>query len=94
MFSKTDLAWTISNDGYEIMITAHPAEIRVRRYDGVRECDVVVSFRGHAMTLRCRDYDQAVEWARIECKTYKVADGFTVEDHQPDQTTRQRPTQR
>jgi hypothetical protein len=31
------------------------------------------------MTIRCRDYDQAVKWARIECKSYKVADGFTVE---------------
>jgi hypothetical protein len=76
------------------MITAQPAEIRVRRYDGVVECDVVVSFRGHAMTLRCRDYDQAVEWARIECKAYKVADGYSVELHQPNQTTRQRPIQR
>jgi hypothetical protein len=61
------------------MIAAHSAEIRVRRYNGVRECDVVVFFRGQAMTLRCRDYDQAVEWARIECKAYKVAEGFTVE---------------
>jgi hypothetical protein len=61
------------------MITAHSAEIRVRRYDGVPECDVVVFFRGQAMTLRSRDYDQAVKWARIECKAYKVADGFTVE---------------
>ena len=65
--------------GREIMITVHSAEIRVRRYDGVPECDVVVFFRGQAMTLRCRDYDQAVEWARIECKAYKVAEGFTVE---------------
>jgi hypothetical protein len=72
---------TISTIGREIMITAHSAEIHVRRYDGVPECDVVVFFRGQAMTLRCRSYDQAVEWARIECKTYKVADGFTVEDH-------------
>jgi hypothetical protein len=71
------------------MNTAHSAEIRVRRYDGSRECDVVVFFRGHAMTLRCRDYDQAVEWARIECKVYKVADGFTVE-RQPNQATRER----
>jgi hypothetical protein len=75
------------------MITHHSAEIRVRRYDGVPECDVVVSFRGHAMTLRCRDYDQAVEWARIECKAYKVAGGFTVERHQPNQTIRQPPIQ-
>ena len=69
------------------MIAAHSAEIRVRRYDGVPECDVVVFFRGRAMMLRCRDYDQAVEWARIECKAYKVADGFTVERHRPNQTT-------
>jgi len=61
------------------MITAHSAEIRIQRYNGVRECDVVVFFRGQAMTLRCRDYDQAVDWARIECKAYKVAEGFTVE---------------
>ena len=65
------------------MTTTRSAEIRIRRYDGVRECDVVVCFRGLAMTLRCRNYDQAVEWARIECKAYKVADGFTVERHQP-----------
>jgi hypothetical protein len=71
------------------MITAQLAEIRVRRYDGARECEVVVFFRGRAMTLRCRDYDQAVEWARIECKVYKVADGFSVE-RQPSQTTRER----
>jgi hypothetical protein len=61
------------------MITAHPAEIRVRRYDGVPECDVIVFFREQEMTIRCRDYDQAVKWARIECKSYKVVDGFTVE---------------
>jgi hypothetical protein len=61
------------------MITAHSAEIRVRRYDGVPECDVVVFFRDQEMTIRCRDYEQAVKWARIECKSYKVADGFTVE---------------
>ena len=66
-------------DSETIMITAHLAEIRLRRYDGVPECDVVVFFRGQAMTLRYRDYDQAVKWARIECKAYKVADGFTVE---------------
>jgi hypothetical protein len=83
------LVWLAQTIGREIMIAAHSAEIRVRRYDGARECEVVVFFRGRAMTLRCRDYDQAVEWARIECKVYKVADGFTVE-RQPSQTTRER----
>jgi hypothetical protein len=33
--------------GRELMITAHLAEIRVRRYDGVPECDVVVFFRAN-----------------------------------------------
>jgi hypothetical protein len=61
------------------MITAHSVEIRVRRYDGVPECDVVVFSRGQEIMIRCRDYEQAVKWARIECKSYKVADGFTVE---------------
>jgi hypothetical protein len=61
------------------MITEHSAVIRVRRYDGVPECDVVVIFRGQEIMIRCRDYDQAVKWARIECRSYKVADGFIVE---------------
>jgi hypothetical protein len=65
--------------GSEFMTSAHSAEIRVRRYDGAPECDVIVFFREQEMTIRCRDYDQAVKWARIECKSYKVADGFTVE---------------
>jgi hypothetical protein len=61
------------------MTSTHSAEIRVRRYDGVPECDVIVFLREQEMTIRCRDYDQAVKWARIECKSYKVAEGFTVE---------------
>jgi hypothetical protein len=71
------------------MITPHSAEIRIRRYDGVPECDVVVFFRDQEMTIRCRDYDHAVKWARIECKSYKVAEGFTVERRstEPDSAT-------
>ena len=61
------------------MITGLPAKIRVRRYDGARQCDVVVLFRGKETVIRCRDYDQAVKWARIECKSYKVEDRFVVE---------------
>jgi hypothetical protein len=61
------------------MIAAHSAEICIRRYNGAPECDVIVVFRGRELSLRCRDYDQAVRWARIECKSYKVAKGFTVE---------------
>jgi hypothetical protein len=31
------------------------------------------------MSLKCRDYNEAVKWAWIECKSYKIEDGFTVE---------------
>jgi hypothetical protein len=61
------------------MKAEHAAEVRVRRRSDVPECEVVVAFRGREMSLRCRDYDQAVKWARVECKAYKVMDGFTVE---------------
>jgi hypothetical protein len=61
------------------MIAEHAAEVWVRRYDAVPECDVVVAVRGREMSLRCRDYNDAVKWARIECKSYKVDGGFTVE---------------
>jgi hypothetical protein len=61
------------------MITEHVAEVRVKRYGNIPECDVVVAFRGQEMSIRCRDYSQAVKWARVECKTYKIATGFTVE---------------
>jgi hypothetical protein len=61
------------------MITGHAAEVWVRRYNGVPECDVIVAIRGQQMSLRCRDYSEAVKWARIECKSYKIEGGFTVE---------------
>lgn len=61
------------------MIAEHTGEVRVRRHRDAPECDVVVAVRGQEMSLRCRDYNQAVRWARIECKSYKIADGFTVE---------------
>jgi hypothetical protein len=50
----------------------------VQRYHNSSECDVVVSFRGREMSLRCRDYNQAVKWAKIECKAYRLADDFAT----------------
>jgi len=61
------------------MIAEQAAEVRVRRHSDTPECDVVVAVRGQEMSLKCRDYNQAVKWARIECKSYKIAGGFTVE---------------
>jgi hypothetical protein len=61
------------------MVAEHIAEVRVQRYSNAPECDVIDRYRDREMSLRCRDYKQAVQWARIECKTYKVANGFTAE---------------
>lgn len=72
---STDDRETLMNS----MIAEHAAQVRVRRHSGVPECDVVVAVRGQEISLRCRDYNQAVKWARIECKSYKVEGGFTVE---------------
>jgi hypothetical protein len=60
------------------MVARSAAEVRIRRYSSVPDCDVVVALRGDEMSITCRSYDQAVAWARIECKSYRVAD-FTVE---------------
>ena len=48
------------------------AEVKVRRYSDSAACDVIVLMRGQELVLSCRDYDQALKWARIECKTYGV----------------------
>jgi hypothetical protein len=61
------------------MIAEYAAEVRVRCHSDIPECDVVITVRGKEMSLRCRDYNQAVKWARIECKAYRIAGGFTVE---------------
>jgi hypothetical protein len=61
------------------MSTEGAAAVRVRRYDDIPECEVIVAVRGKEISIRCRDYNQAVQWARIECKSYKIASGFTIE---------------
>ena len=63
-----------------ISTTAEPAaEVRIRRHSDMPECDVLVAYRGKTMSVRCRDYAQAAKWARLECKSYKIPAGFTVE---------------
>jgi hypothetical protein len=55
------------------------AQVRIRRHSDVPECDVIVIFRGKELSVKCRDYNEAVKWARLECKSYKIAEGFSVE---------------
>jgi hypothetical protein len=52
------------------------AEVKVRRYSDSAACDVLVLFRGQEMVVGCRDYNQAIKWARVECKTYGVPSVF------------------
>ena len=50
--------------------------IEIRRYPGVAECDVVVSSSKRELVVTCPDYDRAVRWAEMECKSYKIAPSF------------------
>jgi hypothetical protein len=49
-----------------------PPEVTIRSYPDSPICDVVVVVRGQEMVLRCRDYRQAMRWARLERTTYKI----------------------
>ena len=51
--------------------------ITIRRYAASRICDVVVVVRGQEMVIRCPSYSQAVKWARLECKSYKIPEPDT-----------------
>jgi hypothetical protein len=44
----------------------------IRRHTASQTCDVVVSVRGQEIVLRCPSYPQALKWARLECKSYKI----------------------
>ena len=59
------------------MVAPSVAEVRIQRYSDAPDCDVVVAFRNGQISIRCRTYDDAVKWARMECKTYRIAE-FTT----------------
>jgi hypothetical protein len=83
----SSLKFSSIREAFLVSTIAEPsAAVRVRRHSDITECDVLVVYRGKEMSLRCRDYTQAVQWARIECKTYKIAAGFTVEHDRPGDT--------
>jgi hypothetical protein len=49
-----------------------PPSVTIRRYLASPICDVVVVVRDQEMVIRCPSYSQAVKWARLECKSYKI----------------------
>jgi hypothetical protein len=48
-------------------------QVFIRRHAASEICDVVVLVRGQEMVLRCPNYSQALKWARLECKSYKIS---------------------
>jgi hypothetical protein len=51
-----------------------PPQILIRRDAASQICDVVVLVRGEEMVVRCPSYSQALKWARLECKSYKISE--------------------
>jgi hypothetical protein len=49
-------------------------QVFIRRHTASEICDVVVSVRGQEIILRCPNYSQALKWARLECKSYKISE--------------------
>jgi hypothetical protein len=55
------------------------AEVRILRHGGSPECEVVVAACGREMVVTCPNYHRAAQWARLECKSYKIEEGFSVQ---------------
>lgn len=51
--------------------------IHIRRYDGVKECDVIVTLRDRELVVAVPDYERALRWAQMEAKAYKIATNFS-----------------
>jgi hypothetical protein len=49
-------------------------QVFIRRHTASEMCDVVVSVRGQEIVLHCPNYSQALKWARLECKSYKISE--------------------
>src|SRR5712672_3389049 len=62
-----------------------PPKVTIRRYAASRVCDVVVVVRGQEMVIRCPSYSDALKWARLECKSYKIPEPITdfPDDEEP-----------
>jgi hypothetical protein len=55
------------------MLDDEIAEVRMRRYSHTGECEVIILRRGAEIRYKCKDYDQAMKWARVECRSYRTS---------------------
>ncbi len=53
--------------------------VSIREYANSSECDVIVSIRDREMVVRLPNYRQALKWAQIESKSYKLTAMFSEE---------------
>ena len=51
---------------------------------GFSDLHVVVAVRGREMVIRCPTYFEAVKWARMECKSYKIPEPDRPDDEETD----------
>ena len=52
--------------------TLAASEVRIQRYQHSAECEVIVSLRARELRLKFSNYDQALRWAQVECKSYGI----------------------
>jgi antibiotic biosynthesis monooxygenase (ABM) superfamily enzyme len=57
------------------------AAVCLKRYRNVPDCVVIVARGESEMSVRFRDYEQAARWARMECRSYRIAKYETVFEH-------------
>jgi hypothetical protein len=57
----------------------HREEVWIRRYSDCLECDVIVALCGREMVVQLPDYGQAVKWAQMEARSYKIPARFSEE---------------
>ena len=55
-------------------------EVFIHRYSDVPICDVTVISRNRQISIRCDDYDAALRWAQIECRSYGVIAGVIIKE--------------
>jgi hypothetical protein len=53
--------------------------VSIRRYSNGSECDVIVAVHDREMVVRLPDYSQAVKWAQMEARSYKLSAMFSEE---------------
>ena len=70
------------------MLQEELAEIRMRRYNRTSEWEVIIVRGGSEISYKCRDYEQAMKWAQVECRSYRSSH-IMVEQVDPSQAARQ-----